>query len=110
MDSETRSKISPETSKSNPKHIGYEKYMQQRGLFDRIRDEIRNFIDEKVNKSDVSEEIVLEDNEENSQHMGRLVAGRIRRNDGNNTLDSRRGQRGLKNSFEDIKFQRIKIL
>ena len=66
MDEETREKIAPESSKQNPEHMRYNEYLQNRNLFDKIRDDIRDFIDKrasndktnkKINSSDTSEEL-----------------------------------------------------
>ncbi len=92
-------KIAPESSKSHPKHSNLNKYLQNRGIIDRIRDKMYTSSKEFLNKESEKYSETFEENEkslnenlgQNRNRISDMVVQRVRylkKNNDNNVIKS----------------------
>ena len=71
------SNIAPESSKSNPKHRNYDKYMKNRNTIDKIKDGVFKYAIKGGNSNDINQEYVEQTNGENIQDSNKEIWNRL---------------------------------
>ena len=93
------SNIAPESSKSNPKHSGLNKYLKNRNIVDKIKDSIYNYFNNKSNyggnSNEINQEIILDNTEQNNSLVD---GGRNLNNNIENSENSKKSSFSMQNN------------
>ena len=68
-----RSLIPPESSKTNPQHSKLNNYLNDRGIIDKMKDGLYNYLKDKINKGEYDYEYDYESNQEDSTQDTSMV-------------------------------------
>lgn len=90
LDSVSRSKIAPESSKSNPKHSQYDNYINNRKLIDKGKDLLYPYIEKAIKNDKANQEIIPSDRREN---LGMVVGRGLLNNNSSFILTNYKGNR-----------------